>query len=252
MRNRIPDRLIVYRSIINLSMSPRRLDILVYIYGCADLGVLKDNLYLLIRRVDAAVRAVTLVNIAAEAGAPVGVVNTDTAVEAHPVGNGGFVVVADECDVHGMVLNGVAAGRRVVLAVSVACYHAGVENELAVLIEPHMLLVNADFNVGSLAADGGAARGALYLDVGGAPGAFDDSVIDLAEGLYAEVIHRVSLQLVGGVSVFGGGVNLLELAVLALCHENIIARGILSVLPVEHNAVVGGSAHQTYTTRCID
>ena len=75
--------------------------------------MLIDGFHLVKRRVDTAVGAVALIDVAAEIVAPACVMNTDSAVEAEPVIYIGLIVLADQRRLFFAALNRVAAGGRV-------------------------------------------------------------------------------------------------------------------------------------------
>ena len=116
------------------------------------------------RQVDAAVGAVAPVDLAAEAVAPWGVVQADVAVERHPVLDFGVVALAAQRRVACLVGQAVDASRRRVAAARVARDEVALEDALAVLVEPEVLIRQADLDVARAPVVLGVHGGCLRVD----------------------------------------------------------------------------------------
>ena len=108
--------------------------------------------------------AVALVDLAAEGLAPWGVVEADVAVERHPVLDLGVVALTAQHRVARLVGQAVDAFRRGVAAVRVARDEVALEDALAVLVEPEVLVCQADLNVSRAPVVLGVDRGGLRVD----------------------------------------------------------------------------------------
>ena len=84
--------------------------------------------------------AIILVDLAAEGLAPRGVVEADVAVERHPVLDLGVVALAAQRRVARLVGQAVDAFRRGMAAGRVARDEVALEDAMAVLVEPEVLI----------------------------------------------------------------------------------------------------------------
>ena len=113
--------------------------LLIYDYGCSVGCIVVDGSHRVVWSVHTAVGAVVGVDAASEAGAPRGVVDSAASAERHPVIDGRSVAGTREHGVgRALIHTEIALGS--IVDILGARYYGSVNDQLAVLEEPHTLL----------------------------------------------------------------------------------------------------------------